>query len=203
MSKKKCVMGHVLKKDNHSVGLGGRITCNECTKYMVNSRSVEAKVKVDPRTEVEEKLTKYSEVDAKTGCWNWVGSLNGSGYGQLRMFGKTWMTHSLSYEFHYNQPISFGMVIDHLCRNPACINPAHLEMITQHSHRLRTAPFIRGVRRRYKADDTHCKHGHAWTEENTYIAPSGSRVCRECQKIGARKFYKKASHKISQSEVLT
>lgn len=66
-------------------------------------------------------------VDAQTGCWIWQRTLI-HGYGQVRR-GKTHLAHRYIYE-QLVGPIPDGMHLDHLCRTPACVNPAHLEPVT-------------------------------------------------------------------------
>lgn len=61
-------------------------------------------------------------------CWVWQGTLRG-GYGRFRAGRKTFSAHRVSYEHHVGA-IPDGLVLDHLCRNRACINPAHLEPVT-------------------------------------------------------------------------
>lgn len=68
-------------------------------------------------------------------CWEWQGSLNGNGYGQMYIGSRTdgsrrnTMAHRVSYETFVGE-IPEGLVIDHLCRNKRCVNPAHLEAVT-------------------------------------------------------------------------
>ena len=72
------------------------------------------------------------------GCWIFTGNGSGSGkgakkglgYGQLYHNGKKVMAHRYSYEY-YIGPIPKGLQIDHLCRNTRCVNPKHLELLTQ------------------------------------------------------------------------
>lgn len=69
-------------------------------------------------------------VDKKTGCWNWNRGKHDRGYGYLVMGGKTVRAHRYIYEKEYG-PIPGGQVIDHLCRNTSCVNPEHLEAVSQ------------------------------------------------------------------------
>lgn len=80
------------------------------------------------RGDLGEILRRYRVIE-ETGCWLWEGGTRG-GYGRFKMAGRGMQeAHRASYEFHVG-PIPEGLVIDHLCRNRACINPAHLEPVT-------------------------------------------------------------------------
>ena len=106
-------------------------------------------------------------------CWVWIGSKTPNGYGTLNLFGKKHYAHRISYIL-YKKEIPKGLSIDHLCRNTSCVNPAHLEAVT-HRENIR-----RG--KRYNRDKTHCKNGHEFTKENTYIwkGRPKARYCRKC-----------------------
>jgi hypothetical protein len=67
-------------------------------------------------------------IDKKTGCWNWIGAKS-QGYGVMRKEKKTVLAHRYNYEEKKGK-IPKGMFIDHLCRNPTCVNPDHLEVVT-------------------------------------------------------------------------
>ncbi len=70
------------------------------------------------------------DIDEVTGCWNWSGARHPSGYGRLKVGGKQLYAHRYMYE-KVRGRIPDGRVIDHLCRNRSCVNPDHLEVVTQ------------------------------------------------------------------------
>jgi hypothetical protein len=82
------------------------------------------------------------------------------------------MAHRLSYEHHVG-PIPDGLQIDHTCRNRKCVNPEHLEPVTNAENTTRQD---HAERRK-----THCPKGHPYDEANTYVDPSGARRCRACR----------------------
>lgn len=84
-----------------------------------------------PRLPVERFLEKVVALDDH--CWQWLGSINAAGYGRFRIGPKvagTEYAHRWSYE-HFVGLIPDGLTIDHLCRNRGCVNPEHLEAVTQ------------------------------------------------------------------------
>jgi len=100
-------------------------------------------------------------LDLSADCWLWRGSHNGSGYGQIavKTDGK-WApkyVHRMVFEALIG-PIPKGMTLDHLCRTPACANPAHLEIVTE-AENIRRAWRDRPLR-------THCNRGHPFTADN-------------------------------------
>jgi hypothetical protein len=113
------------------------------------------------------RVLSFVERPADDECWVWPGARNRLGYGAAKHEGKSYRAHRLVYQLRVG-PIPDGLVLDHLCRNRACVNPAHLEPVTN-AENLR-----RAVERR-----THCKQGHEFTPENTYHGKDG-RSCRIC-----------------------
>lgn len=113
------------------------------------------------------------------GCWTWSGSL-AHGYGRLQVAGKSTMAHRFAYE-HFVGPIPVGLELDHLCRNPACVNPTHLEPVT-HAENVRRGDIALGIR----SAATHCKNGHEFTPENTAPRQRNGSVHRRCRKCNVQ-----------------
>lgn len=70
------------------------------------------------------------DIDAETGCWVWTGSRSGAGYGNFRDGRTVRNAHRAMYE-RVHGPVPDGLSLDHLCRNTLCVNPEHLEAVTQ------------------------------------------------------------------------
>ena len=109
-------------------------------------------------------------------CWIWQGKPKREGYGEFYYQGAPKYAHRLSYEWSV-RPIPPGLHIDHLCRVRICVNPGHLEPVTTLENTTRgDGPRLTSERGRAK---THCKHGHEFTEANTYWY-QGRRMCKTC-----------------------
>lgn len=113
---------------------------------------------------------KYAERPGplSTPCWVWHAAINkDGGYAVFRHDG-----HNLAHRWAYEAliaPIPSGLELDHLCRNPACVNPAHLEPVTHDAN----------VARGSKATKTRCLRGHALIGSNLRLT-TGGRSCRTC-----------------------
>lgn len=108
-------------------------------------------------------------------CWEWTGSKL-KGYGQIRVACRTRYAHRWAYE-RFVGPIPDGLELDHLCRNPGCVNPAHLEPVTHRVNMLRGETV--GARH---AAVTACPAGHPYDEANTGRTASGGRRCLACHR---------------------
>lgn len=109
----------------------------------------------------------------ETGCVEWTGART-FGYGRFGVGGRqTMLAHRWAYA-RWVGPLRPGMEIDHLCHNPACVRPAHLEQVTPKVNQERIRP-QHGLRL-----TTHCAHGHKRTPETTRVDPGGHRHCRVC-----------------------
>lgn len=119
----------------------------------------------------------------ENGCWQWLDALNSSGYGTFSVDCHKVTAHRYSWE-RVNGLIPEGLVIDHLCRNRGCVNPDHLEIVTQKENCLRGDPEeILGSHLRNK---THCPQGHPYEGDNLHINKAGGRVCRACSREHTR-----------------
>ncbi|HMS92380.1 MAG TPA: HNH endonuclease signature motif containing protein [Candidatus Saccharibacteria bacterium] len=110
-------------------------------------------------------------------CWEWDGAKSSAGYPQIRLDNTCFYLHRIIYEQTVS-PIPDKYQIDHLCRNRGCINPEHLEAVTQRENILRGSGWSGR-----KARQTHCKYGHELTTNNLtqYGIKTGRRLCKICK----------------------
>lgn len=109
------------------------------------------------------------------GCWRWTGPLNHEGYGRFSCAGAG-SAHRAAFS-RLTAPIPPGLVIDHLCRNRACVNPAHMEPVTNRENTRR------GLVARARSE---CPQGHFFTDANTYRWGT-ERQCRACRRAAHRR----------------
>lgn len=127
------------------------------------------------KTAEERFFEKVTEGD--NDCWLWMGTRGKAGHGQFWNGSRVMGAHRWSYEF-LRAEIPEGLVLDHLCRNPPCVNPWHLEPVPQ-SENMRRIP-----------RKTHCPQGHPYDASNTIIntsRPRPFRACRTCKNACDRK----------------
>jgi hypothetical protein len=121
----------------------------------------------------------WSKVDKTGECWLWTASTSRLGYGMFSVGDRMIGAHRIAYELIVG-PIPEGLVIDHLCFTRNCVNPDHLEPVTQTENL-----------RRMGGRKTHCPHGHEYTVENSYINRDGTKACRTCHRESGRRRYAK------------
>ncbi len=134
------------------------------------------------RLDLLQRFARKVRFAAAHNCWEWQAATSSSGYGNIRHCGRTARAHRVAYELFVG-PIPEGLVLDHLCRNPSCVNPAHLEAVPQLENVMRGEGF--GAR---NARKTHCDKGHSL--DRARVDDRGRRHCRECQRIRQSEFRK-------------
>lgn len=136
------------------------------------------------QSEFVEKIIPRVLVEPETWCWNWQRSTTHNGYGQIHTFGDRLQTrvHRISYLF-FKGPILAGNIIGHTCDNRRCLNPDHLWQGTVLDNQRDMSHKGRG--RSGGNFMTHCKRGHKFDTENTYVN-LGRRVCRTCKREWTR-----------------
>ncbi len=123
---------------------------------------------------VDERFWRQVDVDGE--CWVWLGLKGDYGHGRFatgHVHGKRAKLVSAArwaYEYTFG-PLPPDLEIDHLCRNPPCVNPEHLEPVT---HAV-------NMRRGKNPAKTHCPRGHEYSQENTR-SYEGRRFCRACER---------------------
>ncbi len=129
-----------------------------------------------------------SKTEKTNTCWLWKAGKTSRGYGCFYAQGKQGTAHRWAYE-HHKGPVPEGLQIDHLCRVRHCVNPDHLEAVTQ------TENIRRGEGGRNMLDRTHCPKGHPYNEENTISVKKqrgkAQRKCRVCRNEQQRRRYRR------------
>lgn len=111
--------------------------------------------------------------EPNSGCWLWLGSINGDGYATYgRPRGEPKTVHRLV--LGILEPLIPGLTVDHLCVTQICVNPGHLEQVTAavNTHRRQLRNNV-------------CHLGHPLTDDNVMrkvrtTRSGGSRIERAC-----------------------
>jgi hypothetical protein len=165
-----------------------RRACKACDRAAEHARNRErrAERRAHPTrlTMSEADLARFEALHApepNTGCWLWVGCVDRRGYAKFAHGGLSLRGHRVAYE-HFVAQVPSGLELDHLCRTPACVNPAHLEPVTHRENILRSdAPPAACARK------THCPKGHAYDAANARLGRDGHRACRACRRTEERR----------------
>jgi hypothetical protein len=114
-------------------------------------------------------------------CWEWEGAKT-SGYGSVGVKKDTgeWKTtqaHRVVYKMWVG-PLIAGETIDHLCRNKSCVNPDHLEQVSNAENRRCAGLAV-----------SFCPQGHIYAGANLRLRPNGYRECVACNKVRCDAYY--------------
>lgn len=134
-----------------------------------------------------ERFRSFFAIDLSTECWNWKKQKDKEGYGHFKADGIDWLAHRFSYVMEKGIVMP-GLVLDHLCRNTSCVNPSHLEAVSDKVNILRG----NGITAK-QSRQTHCHKGHEFSKENTYINKRGGRQCRKCNRNSVNNYREKKS----------
>jgi hypothetical protein len=194
--KEQCSKGHAMTPENTYLRSGVEPVCRACS--IEYQRQYRARIKerqrngeaVTPRRRLstEERLLSQAEPLAN-GCWKWTGFVNKDGYGRTYYSGNRSTPAYQAFYRHFVGPIPEGLVLDHLCHTEdescpggstcahrQCVNPAHLEPVTDAENTRRSRSFST-----LNARKTRCPKGHPYDDENTLVS-NGRRYCRTCQR---------------------
>lgn len=119
----------------------------------------------------------WAKVDKGGDCWNWTAAKIWSGYGKFQFNGSSVGAHRVAWTL-LRGPIPEGLTVDHLCRNRACVNPAHMELVTRGVNVLRGDTITAA-----NLHKTHCPKGHPYSGRNS----NGQRFCRVCMRVSSDK----------------
>lgn len=192
-----CGAGHPMAGDNVYEIPGGGRRCRACGATRARESRALAKQGREqnatqrprtyrPRGMNREQLVAWGlKHNTGDGCWTWHNHTLGQGYPHVGFEGRNVAVHRLVYEDRHGE-IPDGMVIDHICHDPAtcpgghncphrsCCNPAHLQLATP-------ATNVAPDRASHVRPDE-CSFGHAFTPENTYTDKQGRRHCMTCRR---------------------
>lgn len=158
-------------------GCNGKVKARRlCPKHWYRWKTYGDPIFLPERPQIEDRLWSKIARVGEDECWEWTASRTGDGYGNIRVNGRSLRAHRLVYELEIGR-IPPGLELDHLCRNRACCNPAHLEVVSHQENVLRGASMTA-----VNARKTHCPQGHPYDEANTWISSVGHRQCRACKK---------------------
>jgi hypothetical protein len=131
---KRCKHGHEQTDESVYITPAGKRQCRICKRdWLRSNRPRSERGRGRPARPMRERFDEKWRLDPETGCWIWTASkkvtVRAGSYGSFTVqSGKNQLAHRVAYEL-YVGPIPEGLELDHLCRRPECVNPAHLEPV--------------------------------------------------------------------------
>jgi hypothetical protein len=125
-------------------------------------------------------------------CWIWLASSDYAGYGRFEANRgqKTISAPRMAWELHHRAKMDRRLVPDHLCRNPKCVKPFHLEAVTYQENALRgIGPPSRNARK------TKCMRGHDLEFVKCTTVPAWRRYCPTCARVNSERYRRKMREK--------
>lgn len=129
-------------------------------------------------------VTKIDFGESNDNCWLWDAGKTTAGYGIFWNGTTMQAAHIFSYQM-FRGPVPEGLQLDHLCRVRHCVNPQHLEPVTQMEN------MRRGMTWEFNRRKTQCPRGHLYTSDNLINAASGKRRCKACERERSNKYNKR------------
>lgn len=125
-------------------------------------------------------LSSKIKVNQETGCWEWQAAKRKYGYGVVMFRGRCLSSHRVVYELIRGY---LPNELDHLCRNPPCCNPDHLEGVAHQENVIRGD--AGNIQKAIFAQRTECINGHPLVPSNIYLYKMKKgyvrRMCRQCR----------------------
>ncbi len=125
-----------------------------------------------------ERFEKFFEpkfiTEPNCGCWLWTACCR-DGYGMFSLNRVMISAHRVSFVYFGNS-LKKEDILDHLCRVKCCVNPDHLEVVTNQEN-VRRGALLK----------THCPQGHPYSGDNLYLYKGKHRMCKECSRERNRK----------------
>jgi hypothetical protein len=141
----------------------------------------------------------WAKVSKTDDCWNWIGAIGETGYGNFGIGYRTYRAHRLSYEMHYG-PIPSGMLVCHKCDNRKCVRPDHL-FIGTHKDNM-TDCSEKGRLPKTCEPKKFCKRGHPLSEARVTIDSNGyvNRQCMVCKAMTEKLWKQSHARKVVEGE---